>query len=77
MAAYEHLCQLSNRRKYRIRPYYRTYIYKRNQFRTLQITISVPFIYFFMKAYSVGAHFKCIEAHNICFYKKKNQKTIA
>ena len=62
---------------YRIRPNYRTYPYKRTvkKFRSLQITASVIFLYFFLKAYVVGTHLNCIvdviqmSAHNICLYK--------
>ena len=41
--------------KYRIRPNYRTYPYKRTvkQFRNLQMTDSVIFVYFFIKAFVV------------------------
>ena len=48
---------------YRIRPNYRTYPYKRTvkQFRSLQITASVIFVYFFVKAYVVGTHWNCID----------------
>ena len=43
---------------YRIRSNYRTYPYKRTvkKFRSLQITASVIFLYFFLKAYVVGTH---------------------
>ena len=43
---------------YRIRPNYRTYSYKRTvkQFRRLQITASILFVYFFIKTYVVGTH---------------------
>ena len=48
---------------YHIRPNYRTYPYKRTvkQFRSLQITASVLFVYFFEKAYVVGTHLNCID----------------
>ena len=48
---------------YRIRSNYRTYPYKRTlmKFRSLQITASVLFIYFFIKAYVVGSHLNCID----------------
>ena len=54
---------LINIYKYRIRPNYRTYPYKRSvkQFRSLQITASVLFVYFFIKAYVVGTHVNCID----------------
>ena len=47
---------------YRIWPNYRTYSYKRTvkQFHTLQITASVVFVYFFIKAYVVGTYLNCI-----------------
>ena len=43
---------------YCIRSNYRTYPNKRTlmKFRSLQITASVFFIYFFIKAYVVGSH---------------------
>ena len=49
--------------KYRIRSNYRTYPYKRTikKFRSLQITASVIFLYFFLKAYVVGTHLNCID----------------
>ena len=49
--------------KYRIRSNYRTYPYKHTlvKFRSLQITASVHFIYFFIKAYVVGSHLNCID----------------
>ena len=62
--------------KYRIRPNYRTYSYKRTvkQFRSLKIIGSVIFVYFFIKAYVVGTHLKIqMSSHNICVYKE-NQK---
>ena len=48
---------------YRIRSNYRTYPYKRTvkQFRTLRITASVLFGYFFIKAYAVGTYLNCID----------------
>ena len=48
---------------YRIRSNYRTYPYKRTveKFRSLQITASVLFLYFFIKAYVVGTHLNCID----------------
>ena len=48
---------------YRIRSNYRTYPYKRAlmKFRSLQITASVHFIYFFIKAYVVGSLLNCID----------------
>ena len=68
---------------YRIRSNYRTYPYKRTvkKFHSLQITASVIFLYFFLKAYVVGTHLKLhrlvdaiqMSAHNICLYKE-NQK---
>ena len=44
------LCGFWVHSKYRIRPNYRTYPYKRtvNQFRSRQISASVVFVYFFM-----------------------------
>ena len=72
--------------KYRIRPNYRTYPYKRTveRFRSLQITASVLFVYFFITSYVVGTHFELhrqvdaiqMGTHNICFYKE-NQIKIA
>ena len=49
--------------KYRIRSNYRTYPFKRTvkKFRSLQITASVIFLYFFLKAYVVGTHSNCID----------------
>ena len=43
-------------------PNYHTYSYKRTvkQFLSLQITASVIFVYFFIKAYVVGTHLNCI-----------------
>ena len=48
---------------YCIRSNYRTYPYKRTveKFRSLQITASVLFLYFFIKAYVVGNHLNCID----------------
>ena len=48
---------------YRIRPNYRTYPNKRavKQFRSLQITARVLFVYFTVKAYVMGAHLNCID----------------
>ena len=48
---------------HRILPNYRTYPYKRTvkQFRSLQITVSVLFVYFFMKAYVMDSHLNCID----------------
>ena len=48
---------------YCIRPNYHTYSYKRivKQFCSLQITASVLFVYFFIKAYVVGTHMNCID----------------
>ena len=53
----------NKKRTYRIRSNYRTYPYKRTvkQFRTLRITASVLFGYFFIKAYAVGTHLNCID----------------
>ena len=50
-------------KNYRIRPNYRTYPYVHTvkQFRSLQITASVLFVYFFVKAYVVGTHLNCID----------------
>ena len=59
------LCGTSNEylQDYRILPNYRTYPYKRTvkQFCSLQITASVLFFYFFIKAYVVGTHLTCID----------------
>ena len=48
---------------YHIQSNYRTYPYKRTvkNFRSLQITASVIFLYFFLKAYVVGTHLNCID----------------
>ena len=47
---------------YRIWPNYRTYPYKGTlkYFRSLQITASVLFVHFFIKADVVGTHLNCI-----------------
>ena len=47
----------------RIRPNYSTYPYKGTvkEFRSLQITASVLFVYFFIKAYVLGTHLNCID----------------
>ena len=57
--------------KYRIRPNYRTYSYKRTvkQFHSLQITASVLYVYFFIKAYVVGTHLKWVPT-TYAFIKK-------
>ena len=49
--------------KYRIRSNYRAYPYKRTvkKFLSLQITASVIFLYFFLKAYVVGTHLNCVD----------------
>ena len=49
------------KRKYCVWPNYSTYPYKRTvkQFRSLQITASVLFVYFFIKAYGMGTHLNC------------------
>ena len=49
--------------KYRIRPNYCTYSYKRTvkQFHSLQIIASVLFVYFFIKAYVVGTYLNYID----------------
>ena len=48
---------------YHIQSNYCTYPYKRTvkKFRCLQITASVLFLYFFIKAYVVGTHLYCID----------------
>ena len=48
---------------YRIRPTYLTCPYKRTvkRFRSLQITVRVLFVYFFLKAYVVGNHLNYID----------------
>ena len=53
----------SEHTSYRIRSNYRTYPYKRTvkKFRSLQITASVLFLYFFIKAYVVDTHLNCID----------------
>ena len=57
------MLQSDNEDNYRIRSNYHTYPYKRTvkQFRTLRITASVLFGYFFIKAYAVGTHLNCID----------------
>ena len=70
---------------YRIRSNYRTYPYKCTlmKFRSLQITASVHFIYFFIKAYVVGSHLNCIDLSmqfkwvptTIAFIKKIRKKS--
>ena len=53
----------SQRKTSCILPNYCTYPYKRTvkQFRSLQITASVLFVYFFIKAYFVDTHLNCID----------------
>ena len=48
---------------YLIRSNYHTYLYKLTvkQFSSLQITASVLFVFFFIKAYVVGTHLNCID----------------
>ena len=48
---------------YRIRSNYGTYPYKRTvkKFRSFQMAVSIPFVYFFIKAYVVGTHLNCID----------------
>ena len=50
-------------RDYRIRSNYRTYPYKCTvkKFHSLQMEVSIPFVYFFIKAYVVGTHLNCID----------------
>ena len=73
---------------YHTQPHYHTYSYKRTvkQFRSLQITASILFVYFFITALCNGHPFELhrlvdaiqMSTHNICFYKenqKKNQIT--
>ena len=47
---------------YCIQPNYLTYPFKHlvKKFRSLQVTASVLFVYFFIKAYFVGTHLNCI-----------------
>ena len=49
-------------KEYHIRPNYCIYPYKHTvkQFSSLQITASVLFVYFFIKAYVVGTNLNCI-----------------
>ena len=71
--------------KYRIQSNYHTYPYKRTvkQFRSRQITASVLFVYFFIKAYVVGYSFelhRLVDAiqmsnHNICLCKENQKKS--
>ena len=78
---------------HRIWSNYSTYPYKRTvkKFHTLQITASILFLYFFIKAYVVGTHLNCIDlsmqfkwvhttyafmsTHNICLYKENQKKS--
>ena len=71
---------------YRIRPNYRTYPYIKltvKQFRSLQITTSVPFVYFFIKTNIVDTHLNCIDLSmqfkcvptTYVFYKENKKKT--
>ena len=48
---------------YSSRPIYHTYTHKQTakRFRSLQITTSALFVYFFMKAYVVGIRLNCID----------------
>ena len=50
-------------RIYSIQSNYCTYPYKRivKKFRSLQMAVSIPFVYFFIKAYVVGTHLNCID----------------
>ena len=59
---------------YYIRPNYHIYPYKGTvkHSRNLQITDSVLFVYFFIKAYVVGTYLNYID--NICFYKENQEK---
>ena len=61
---------------YRIRPNYRTYPYKRTvkQCRSRQVKASVVFVYFFIKAYVVGAI--QMNPHYTCFYEENQKKCI-
>ena len=70
---------------YRIQSNYRTYPYKCTvkQFRTLRITASVLYGYFFIKAYAVGTHLNCIDLSmqfkwvpTTCFYKEIQKKMV-
>ena len=57
------VCETMSKYIYRILYNYRIYPYKRTveKFRSLQITVSVLFLYFFIKAYVVGTHLNCID----------------
>ena len=59
---------------YRICPNYCTYPFKHTvkQFRSLQITANILFVYNFTKAYIVGT--PSISTQNICFYKDNQKK---
>ena len=48
---------------YHIQPNYHTYLYKytMKQFHNVQITASVLFVYFFIKAYVPGTLLNCIQ----------------
>ena len=56
------ICLKNSWCNYRIRPDYRSYPYKGTwkQFCSLQVTASVLFVYFLIKAYVVGTHLNCI-----------------
>ena len=65
---------------YYIQPNYHVYPYKCSvkQFYSLQITASVLFVYFFIKAYLEDTHSNCIDkqmtTHNIRFHKEDRKK---
>ena len=60
---YRHYLYSTDEGKYCIQPNYLTYPYKRTvkQFRSLQITACVLFVYFLIKVYVVGTHLNCID----------------
>ena len=70
-----------SRTNYRIQSNYHTYLYKHivKQFRSLQATVHVFCIYFFIKAYVVGTHKSwgnSNSTHSICSYED-NQKQMS
>ena len=70
---------------YPIHPNYHTYSYKPtvNQFSSLQITASVLFVYFYVKAYVLGTTLKCtnlsmqlklVPTTHLLLYRKSGEK---
>ena len=81
---HHHSCWKGRHPLYRIWPNYRTCPYKCTvkQFHCLQITASVLFVYYFIKAYVVGTHLNCIDSSmqfkwvptTYAFYKENQKK---